>query len=61
MMTAERIASAVERLEGLIGLRDDGARYLPLLRRLRAELAARDDDEAELARLRQRSNGRRAA
>lgn len=61
MMTADRIQTALERLEHLIGERDGGMRYMPLLRRLRAELTALGDDEAEVARLRQRAQGRRLA
>lgn len=61
MMMAERLSSAIAHLENLIGERDDGVRYMPLLRRLRAELVALGDDEAEVERLRRRKRGRLAA
>lgn len=49
---AQRIERAMQVLETIIGTREDGRLYMPLLRRLKAELDSRHDDEAELAALR---------
>jgi hypothetical protein len=47
-----RIEHAMQAIETIIGTREDGCLYMRLLRRLKAELDSRQDDEAEVAALR---------
>jgi hypothetical protein len=49
-----RIEQAQRVLEQIIGTREDGIRYVPLLRRIREELACHSDDASEFELLRRR-------
>jgi hypothetical protein len=53
-ISLDQLRRAEEILERVIALRDDGPTYLPILRRVRTEIALRLDEEDEIEALRRK-------